>query len=90
MTRSEVVRAISIKSGLNQKQAREALDTLVDVLCLAAEENDDVTIAGLGKFTVRDREPAERVNPGTGEKIVVPHRKTITFRASKTFRNRIS
>lgn len=89
MTRSEVIRAIAIKTSLNQKQATEALDALVATLAMAAHENDDITIAGFGKFLVRDRPEAERTNPGTREKVVVPARKTITFRASKLFRDRI-
>lgn len=89
MNRSDIVRGIAIKTDLNQTQAREAVDALVDLLALAATENDDVTIAGFGKFLVRDRPEAERINPGNGEKIVVPRRKTITFRASKAFRGRI-
>jgi DNA-binding protein HU-beta len=89
MNRSELVRAMAIKSSLNQEQSREALDTLVDLLAWAAHENEDVTVAGFGKFLVRNRPEAERQNPGTGEKVTVPARKTVTFRASQTFRDRL-
>lgn len=89
MTRSELIRAVANSTSLNQKQAREALDAFVDVMVIAATDNEDTTIAGFGKFIVRDRPEAERVNPGTGERVVVPRRKTITFRASKAFRGRI-
>lgn len=89
MTRSEVIRAIALKTTLNQKQATEALDAFVDTLAMAAQENDDITIAGFGKFLTRDRPEGNRINPGTREVITVPARKTITFRASQLFRDRI-
>jgi nucleoid DNA-binding protein len=89
MTRSEVIRAIAIKTKLNQTQAREALDALVETLAMAASEGEDTTIAGFGKFLIRDRPEGIRTNPGTGEKVTVPERRTITFRASPAFKKRI-
>lgn len=89
MNRSDMIRAIAIKTTLNQKQAREALDAFVDVIAWAASEDDDTTITGFGKFLVRTRPAGERTNPGTREKIHVPERKTLTFRASRAFRDRI-
>lgn len=89
MNRSEVVRGIALKTSLTQAQAREAVDAFVDVLRLAASDNDDITIAGFGKFTVRNRSEAVRKNPGTGETVTVPARKTLTFKASKQFRDTI-
>lgn len=87
MTRSEVIRAIALKTGLTQKQSRRALDAFVETLALAAQDDEDVTIAGFGKFLVRNRVAAERFNPGTRERVRVPDRKTITFRASQLFRD---
>lgn len=87
MNRSDVIKAISYISSLTQAEAKEALDAFIRVLQYAAESNEDVTISGLGKFTVRNRQEAERVNPGTGEKVVVPERKTVTFKASKAFKS---
>jgi nucleoid DNA-binding protein len=89
MNRSEVVRGIALKTSLTQAQARDAVDAFVDILRLAASDNDDITIAGFGKFTVREREPAVRKNPGTGEEVIVPRRKTLTFKASQQFRDTI-
>jgi nucleoid DNA-binding protein len=89
MTRSEVVRAIANKTNLSQAEARDALDAFVDVLKMAADDNEDVTISGFGRFTVRDRPPTQRRKPGTNEIVDVPRRKTITFKASRLFRNQI-
>lgn len=89
MTRSEVIRAVALKTSLTQQEARDAIEAFVDTIAMAAREGEDTTIAGFGKFLVRDRPEAERFNPGTREKVVVPRRKTVTFRASKLFRDRI-
>lgn len=90
MTRSELVRAIALSTDLTQKQAREAIDALVDALVLSVNEGEDISVAGLGRFTVKVRPPALRVNPGSGEKVEVPERKAISFRPSKAFKSRIS
>lgn len=90
MTRSELIRAIALKSSLTQDQAEEAMKALIDVFVLAVSENESISITGLGRFNVSVKPPAERVNPGTGEKVEVPERKFISFKPSKAFKSRIS
>jgi len=89
MTRSEVVRFIALKTSLTQKQAREAVDAYSAAIAMAANEGEDTTIAGFGKFLTRNRPEAVRRNPRTGEQITVPARKTVTFRASQAFRSKL-
>lgn len=84
-----MVRLMALTSGLTTAQARVALDAFVEAMKVAAEDGEDVTIPGFGKFTVRERGEAVRENPKTKEKIVVPPRKTVTFKASQSFRDQI-
>lgn len=89
MNRSDIVRGIALKTSLNQQEAREALDALIELLAMSASFDEDVTIAGFGKFTVRNRKPARRRNPLTGDEVDVPARKALTFKASQSFRDKI-
>jgi nucleoid DNA-binding protein len=41
-----------------------------------------IVLTGFGKFTVRKKEPRTGRNPRTGEAIIVPGHKVVTFRPS--------
>lgn len=47
------------------------------------KKGEDFNLGKLGTFKVKDRAEKNGVNPKTGEKIVIPARKAVTFKASK-------
>jgi nucleoid DNA-binding protein len=89
MHKSELVRAIALQTSLNQEQAKEALEAFVSTIALASYDNEDVVIAGFGKFVVKVLPEREGRNPATGAKIVVPSSKTVVFKPSSTFREKL-
>jgi integration host factor subunit alpha len=46
------------------------------------QRGEPIIITGFGRFTVRMKQPRKGRNPSTGEVIIVPGRKVVTFRPS--------
>jgi nucleoid DNA-binding protein len=73
---------ISIREA--EKKLDEAIDLFYNLLFLSTE--DSVFCFGkLGRFKVYETKEKEGRNPKTGEKLVIPAKKKITFKPSKQF-----
>jgi len=91
MNKGELVSAIASRvDGLNQKQAGQALDALIDVVMEAIASGEKVTLVGFGSWELRDRKSRTGRNPKTGEEMVIPAAKVPGFTPGKTFRERVN
>ena len=87
MNKSELVRAMSAKSGSTVKDAEKFLDSFVETITEAMQKGDDVILVGFGTFSVANR--AERIgrNFKTGKNIQIPASKSVKFKPGKTLKN---
>lgn len=89
MTKLELIKSLSEKTGLKKVEASAFLDAFVETVQEELAKDGDVTIVGFGKFAVSEH--AERVgrNPQTGEKLVIPAHKIPVFKAGKVLKDSI-
>ncbi|NJN89517.1 MAG: HU family DNA-binding protein [Leptolyngbyaceae cyanobacterium SL_5_14] len=91
MNKGELVSAIALRvDGLNQKQAGQALDALIDVVMQAIASGEKVTLVGFGSWELRDRKSRIGRNPKTGEEMTIPAAKVPGFTPGKTFKERVN
>lgn len=83
MLKKELLNVLSEKLGIKKMETEKFLDTLEKVITEELKKGEDFTLGKLGTFKVKDRAEKNGVNPKTGEKIVIPARKAVTFKASK-------
>lgn len=83
MLKKELLNVLSEKLGIKKIETEKFLDTLEEIITEELKKGEDFTLGKLGTFKVKDRAEKNGVNPKTGEKIVIPARKAITFKASK-------
>ena len=83
MLKKELLNVLSEKLGIKKMETEKFLDTLEEVITEELKKGEDFTLGKLGTFKVKDRAEKNGVNPKTGEKIVIPARKAVTFKASK-------
>lgn len=83
MLKKELLNVLSEKLGIKKIEIEKFLDTLEEVITEELKKGEDFTLGKLGTFKVKDRAEKNGVNPKTGEKIVIPARKAVTFKASK-------
>ena len=81
MKKTELVAKMAEEAGLTKVQAEAALNAFVETVKEALAEGDEVPVAGLGKFEVRER-ARKGINPATKEPIDIPASKAPAFKAS--------
>ncbi len=82
MNRLDIIRAVS-KVLATRGEAALAVETAFDAVGQALARGEKVVISNFGTFRVKARRPRVGRNPKTGEKVSVPARRGVRFKASK-------
>lgn len=83
MNKGELLNEIKAKTGASAKETEAFLAAFWDTVKEALANGDEVNLAGIGSFKIKERAEHEGINPATKEKIVVPAKKVVAFKASK-------
>ena len=90
MTRSDLVEELAAQFGqLNQRDAEQAVKTILDAVSDALVRGHRIEIRGFGSFTVNERPERIGRNPKTGDQVSVPSKKVPHFKAGKDMRERV-
>lgn len=90
MNKTELIAAISEKTGLTKKDSDAALAAVVDSIADALKNGDKVSLIGFGTFEVRERAARVGQNPQTGEKINIAASKAPAFKAGKALKDALN
>ena len=87
MVKSELIKAIQSSVCVSTETTKEVIDEAINQITIALRNGDEVTLRGLGSFSVSDK--AERMgrNPKTGEDAVITARKVVIFKCSTVLKN---
>ena len=77
-------------SFLTQKEAAEAVETILRISKDSLISGSDLLLSGFGKFTIRDKRSRKGRNPQTGDELMLDARRVITFKPSGILRNKIN
>ena len=90
MTKAELIKNIGNKvDGVNQKQIDEVLMALGEVVVDVVKADDDVTIPGIGKVSVKtvpERRGKIMMGERKGEEYVVPEHREPKIKLTKSFK----
>lgn len=89
MNKSELVDSVAEISGLTKKDAKSAVDAILESTARALENGDKLTLVGFGTFEVRHRKAREGRNPATQETIQIPASDYPAFKAGKRLKERV-
>lgn len=81
MNKTELVQAISEKSGATLRDSWALLDAFADVVAEAMKRGKEVNWIGFGTFAVSDRPARMARNFKTGEQMEVAASKAVKFKA---------
>lgn len=90
VTFQELVDSISEQTGQTKQFTHDFLKDLVSVINGGLESDGNVTIAGLGKFELRQMDEREGYNPQTGEKMTIPAHNKVVFKPYKGLRELVN
>ena len=89
MNKQSIIEAVHEKVGGTKVSAEQAVDTVVDSIVDTMKKGEEVSIAGLGIFSVKLRAARTARNPRTGEPIQVPEMNVPKFRAAKALKEAV-
>lgn len=89
MNKAAIAEAVSEKLGSSKADAERAVDTVVDSIVESLKKEEEVSISGLGIFSVKQRAARTARNPRTGEPVDVPAMKVPKFRAAKALKDAV-
>ena len=89
LTRADLSEEVHREIGLSRADAASVVEQVLDHMCGALANGENVKISGFGSFILREK--GERVgrNPKTGIEVPIAPRRVLTFRASQMLRDRI-
>ena len=89
MNKQSIVEAVHEKLGGTKVAAESAVETMIDTITNGLKKGDEVSIAGLGIFSVKTRAARTARNPRTGESIKVAAMRVPKFRAAKALKDAV-
>jgi DNA-binding protein HU-beta len=89
MNKASLVEAVHGKLGGTKVQAEEVVDTIIDTIVGTLKKGGEVSIAGLGIFSTKNRAARTARNPRTGEAIQVPAMRVPKFRPAKGLKDAV-
>ena len=90
MNKTELVAAVSEKSGISKKDAERVVAATFDIITAELAKGEKVQISGFGAFEVKEREARVGRNPRTKEAIEIPASNAPAFKASKALKDTVS
>ncbi len=89
MTKKEIVKTISDKTGLTQLQIKEIVQLTFDGIIETLLEEGRVELRNFGVFQVKSRKARKARNPRTGRQVDVPEKFVVTFKPGKEMEARV-
>jgi len=82
MTKAEIISRICEKAQISKEDATNVVEAVFEIIKTSLARGEKVKIINFGNFAVRIKNPRKGRNPQTGTEIVIPGRKTLTFKSS--------
>lgn len=90
MNKKELVQAVAEKTGLNQTQAEQALNGVLEAVSDTLVKGDKLTLVGFGTFSANKRPARTGRNPQTGADIEIPAKTVAKFKAGKGLEDKLN
>lgn len=89
MNKQALVELVHSKIGGTKVQSEEVVESMIESIVSTLKKGGEVSIAGLGIFSVKDRPARMARNPKTGESVQVPATRVPKFRPAKALKDAV-
>jgi nucleoid DNA-binding protein len=90
MTKKEIVRTIAAELGVSQGVVRDIVQRTFSTVIETLVREKRIELRNFGVFEIRVRAPRQARNPRTNERLEVPARAVVVFRAGKQMSDRVA
>jgi DNA-binding protein HU-beta len=88
-TKAAFVAELAATNQMTQQQARVAVDAVVTTLAQTLIAGQNITLPGLGTFSLKERAARMGRNPATGESVQIPAKRSVHFKAASDLQRQI-
>ena len=89
LTKADIVEAVQSKVGLSKQITAQIVTDLLEIIKDSLQNGENVKISGFGNFEVRQKQARRGRNPQTGDPIIIPARRVLTFKPSQVLRRAV-
>ena len=89
MTQTQLVRSLAEHCEVNNKAAKQFLESLSAMAVSEVKKNGMFVLPGIGRLVRVERKARMGRNPATGEAIKIPAKKVVKFRVAKAAKDAI-
>lgn len=89
MNIGELAKGVAGTTGTSEAEAKAAIAAVFEQIAAAAAKGEEVSIAGFGKFSVKDRPERQGRNPSTGEAMTIAASKKVSFTPAKGIKDKL-
>ena len=90
MNTSELIAKIAEEHSVSKTQAQAIVDSLLKSIMNAAANDEEISLAGFGKFKIKKTPEREGRNPTSGEKIKIAASRRLTYSPAKAVKERLN
>ncbi|MBU0992192.1 MAG: integration host factor subunit alpha [Proteobacteria bacterium] len=90
LTKNELVEIVQERLGIQRNSASENIEILLEIIKETLQNGEDVLVSGFGKFCVKEKTERKGRNPSTGDILILPKRRVLTFKCASNLRDRIN
>ncbi len=89
LSKADMAKSLFNEFGLNKREALELVDLFFQELGASLAEAEQIRLGGFGNFYLRDKNERPGRNPKTGENVLIPPRRVVTFRPGPKLKARV-
>ena len=89
-TKTEIIEKIVEKNNQTPTQAKESIETLLEIMKSALASGEDIMISGFGKFQVNEKASRKGRNPATRKTMMLKKRRVVTFKCAGGLRDKMN
>ncbi len=90
MNKKELIAIVKETKGLKVAEAEELVNLVIGAIEEKLVAKEEVSLFGFGTLKTVERAERECLNPQTKQKMIVPAKKTVTFKAAKGLKDKVN
>lgn len=90
MNKTDLINKVAEATQMTKKDASKSVEAVLESIAGALREGEKVQLIGFGNFEVKDKPERKGRNPRTGEEMIIPARKSVSFKAGKQLREEVN
>ena len=90
MTKADLINVVSERASISKKDTGNVINECFNAMTEFLASGDKIQIVGFGTFEVKKRKERKGRNPSSGEEIIIPESKVVSFKAGKALKETVA